>query len=286
MIPFGGKRARVAVVAVSAVLLVGVGINSVRGFEPKSAFSRGDVALAGTIKAGLPPDTVLWTWWDYGYFFQYLTGMKPFFDGGSQTPATCFTAAYPLMQSDQDVAALWMRHFATVRPRLDLTRKGEGWAGYVAEVEASLPLTRSGPSVAVVIPAQTYAATGFLYAFAHAFGTEVPPVVNRLEFFGKEGFAYDGTANTVTVPEAMVERGYDSVGAVLDATGRTPEDYDLAALPDPYLVFSRDADFLAVTDRAVVGSVLFRLLGLFEYDRRLFEPVSFDSRTGGVWRVN
>ena len=191
-----------------------------------------------------------------------------------------------MMQPDQDRAAAWMRNFAEARPRLDLARKGPGWRSYVAMLEAHFPLLEKGSPVALVIPKQTYAATGFLYAFAHAFGTEVPPVVNRLEFFGKEGFAYDGTANTVTVPEAMVERGYDSVGAVLDATGRTPEDYDLAALPDPYLVFSRDADFLAVTDRAVVGSVLFRLLGLFEYDRRLFEPVSFDSRTGGVWRVN
>jgi undecaprenyl-diphosphooligosaccharide--protein glycosyltransferase len=106
-----------------------------------------------------------------------------------------------------------------------------------------------------------------------------------LDLFPKTGFAYDADARTVVVPEAMVVKGYDSVGSVLDATEKEPEQVDFNALPDPYLVFSHTTDFLAVTDRAVIGSVLFRLLGLFDYDTRYFEPVCFDFRSGGVWLV-
>lgn len=271
--------------AVLAALLAGSAANLAE-YRPESYFRRADFALAGAVKQDFPANAVIWTWWDYGYFFQYLTGMKTFFDGGSQTGTTCFAAAYPLMQSDPARGAAWMRHFAGTFPRFDESRRGGGWQDYTAELAASLVREGAdGPPVALVLPARVYATTGYLYAFAHLYDEAVPPVRNRLDLFPAEGFAYDETARTVTVPEAMIAKGYDAVGSVLDGTGRDPAEFDFASLAEPYLVFSRNADFVAVTDREVAPSVLFRLLGLFAQTPEFFAPVAFDYRTGGAWRV-
>ena len=282
------ERLRVAfLIACLPILFWGVAFNAV-SYEPKSYFTRSDFELAETVRTSFPQETVIWTWWDFGYFFRYLTGMDTYFDGGSQTDRTCFVAAYPLMQGDMGVAAAWMRHFAGTGPKgFSVAQKGENWPQYLKGFTRKIVSDEGGHgAVALVLPARVYATTtGYLYAFAHIFDQAVPQVTNHLDLFSKEGFRYASGDQSVVVPEEMVSKGYHSFGAVLGATGASPDGIDFTAIPDPYLVFSDTADFLAVTDRLMVGSVLFRLLGLFPYDIHHFEPVTFSYRSGGVWRV-
>ena len=286
----GGKteKLRPALLAVCLPLLLwGAGSKAVSS-EPESYFTRSDFELAETVRASFPQGTVIWTWWDFGYFFRYLTGMETYFDGGSQTERTCFVAAYPLMQEDMGVAAAWMRHFAGSGPKhFTVADQGKGWPGYLAGFTQQIVSRESGHgAVALVLPARVYATTtGFLYSFAHVFDEAVPGVANHLDLFPKQGFRFAPGTQSVVVPQAMLDKGYDSFGGVIEATGVILETVSFAAIPDPYLVFSDTTDFLAVTDRPVIKSVLFRLLGLFPYDTHHFEPVAFGYRSGGVWRV-
>lgn len=257
-------------------------------YEPESYFTRHDHALAETVRESFPEGTVIWTWWDFGYFFRYLTGMDTYFDGGSQTERTCFVAAYPLMQEDTAAAAAWMHHFAGSGPKgFTVAGRGAGWPSYLRGFTRRIVEEGSaGGAVGLVLPARTYSTTtGYLYAFAHAFDETAPAVSNHLDLFPGTGFRFGPGDGTVTVPRAVLDKGYASFGGVIDATDAVPEEVDFSVIPDPYLVFSRKADFLAVTDRLLVRSVLFRLLGLFRYDTRRFEPVTFGYRSGGVWRV-
>lgn len=280
--------ASVALLIFSAPALLWGVTNSAIGYEPKSYYISADYDLAQLIRTEFPVETMLWTWWDYGYFFKFFSERDVFFDGGSQTELTCFTAAYPLMQNDMETAARWIRHFSDVPvTRLDLSKRGSQWHEYLADYAA-----KAGPSghterpVALCLPARIYTTVGYIYSFAHIFDASVPPVVNRLDLFPKEGFRYEPDAGVVVVPEALVTKGYDSFGSVVDATGKTPGQIDFRTLGEPYLVHSDATDFLAVTDSSVVGTVLFRLLGLFEDDGSSFEPVWFDYRKGGIWRVH
>jgi len=281
------QRARLVVFAVSMPLLFLPTISNCISYEPRPYFSRSDYELALTIKEEFPVKTIVWTWWDYGYFYKYFTEMDTFFDGGSQTDMSCFIAAYPLMQKDTGRAVRWMRHFSsTPVRRLDLSKRGGQWAGYVADYVNRLPENNEPiRPVALCLPARVFTTVGYLYSFAHVFNKTVPPVVNRLEIFNKKGFQYEPDSGVVVVPEEVIARGYDSFGSVLDTTGMVPSQFDFNVLPGPYLVFSDKADFLAIADKTSIDSVLFRLLGLFEADTNHFEPVRFDYRTGGVWRV-
>lgn len=286
----GVVKTRNALIVVCLLLLLGSVATNTITYRPKSYFSKSDLMLAELIRKTFPADTVIWTWWDYGYFFKYLTGMDTFFDGGSQSDLTCFTAAYPLIQNDTAIAAAWMKHFAVSSPgQLNKIKKhNEQWPDSVREFSLAI-MRKKGQAkrpVALCLPARVYTTSGYLYSFAHIFDITVPPVMNHLDIFSKDGFKREPGSNSVMVPEEIVAKGYDAFGGVLNATGKTPDQFDFTAIPDPYLVFSDRTNFLAVTDRALVGSILFRLLGLFEGEKRHFDPVFYDYRSGGIWRVN
>lgn len=270
------------------ILMWGAGSNAWK-YEPKSYFTRADYGLAQTLKKEFPRDTYIWTWWDFGYFFKFFTEMDVFFDGGSQTDLTCFAAAYPLMQNDVETANRWIKHFANVSPaRLNISKSGSSWPKYVDSYVADniQDADENKRPVALCLPVRVFTAVGYLYSFAHIFDESIPSVANHLDLFSKEGFQYEPESGVVVVPEEVVAKGYASFGSVLNTTDKAPGQVDFSALAEPYLVYSGKTDFLAVTDAAVVRSVLFRLLGLFEGDRTLFEPVTFDYRTGGIWQVH
>ncbi|WP_319584071.1 hypothetical protein [uncultured Pseudodesulfovibrio sp.] len=271
------------------ILFSGAGAKALQ-YTPDAYFSEQDFTLARQLNQTFPQETLIWTWWDYGYFYQFLTGMPVYFDGGSQTDASCFIAAYPLMQSDQETAARWIHYFANHREaRLDLGQRGEKWTQYIAQYVSTNMHgeTSNSQPIALCLPARVYTTVGYLLAFAHAFDANPPTVANHLDIFDKDDFQYDRNASTVVVPQAVVDKGYAGFGSVLDLTGKRPDQFDFTTLPDPYLTYSADTNFLAVTDRAVVESVLFQLMGLYKTNTDLFEPIKdFSHLSGGIWRVN
>lgn len=283
------RLVRFGSLGVAGLILFGaVGVRAVQ-YAPKAYFSAEDFALARELGQAFPPDTTVWTWWDYGYFYRFLTGMPVYFDGGSQTDATCFVAAYPLMQPDRQIAARWIRYFSShAQAAPDLSRRGPQWSQYVAEYSAKNIRERTDDkrSVALCLPARVYTTVGYLYAFAHAFDENPPAVANHLDLFAKGDFRYDRDADTVVVPQAIIDKGYKGFGSVLDLTGKRPDQFDFNALPAPYLAFAENKDFLAVADRTIIRSVLFQLMGLYETDTAVFQPVQdFALHSGGLWRV-
>jgi len=77
------------------------------------SLSQGDLFLAQKISEQTGQQAVIWSWWDYGYFLEYLTGARAFIDGGTQTPEKVFIAAFPLTCPNPVLARNWMRFFAT-----------------------------------------------------------------------------------------------------------------------------------------------------------------------------
>jgi len=257
--------------------------------NPESYFSPQDFALAKLIREKTPSNCLIWTWWDYGYFYKFLTGREVLFDGGTQSETTCFIAAYPLIQPDMDVASSWIKYFATgtIREKeayvrgndLEVILRDSVNSGSTGDKTVSRP-------VVVCLPQRVFTAVGYLYSFAHIRDEKVSPVLNHLDLFSKKGFAYDADKQTVEVPEEMISKGYDSFGAVIDATDIGLDDLWLDKLADPYLVYSDKIDFIAVTDRSLIESVLFRFLGFFENDIDQFSEIVFRYDFGGLWLVN
>jgi hypothetical protein len=72
-----------------------------------------DVHLARSIADVTGSQSVIWAWWDMGYFLQYITGRKTFIDGGMQSPERTFITAYPLACEDALLSRNWMRFFTS-----------------------------------------------------------------------------------------------------------------------------------------------------------------------------
>jgi hypothetical protein len=72
-----------------------------------------DVHLARSTADATDPQSVVWAWWDMGYFLQYFTGRKTFIDGGLQSPERTFITAYALASENALLSRNWMRFFAS-----------------------------------------------------------------------------------------------------------------------------------------------------------------------------
>ncbi|MDD4456419.1 MAG: hypothetical protein PHC98_02410 [Syntrophotalea acetylenica] len=251
-------------------------------YVPQVYFSAADVAACERINQRLPADTFVWTWWDYGYFVQYLTRRPIFFHGGSQDPARLFTAAYPLMQSDTLLAAKWLRyysrHISPAFPPQDERRKT-----FLLSLENVVHQTKLSPRhVALFLPRRTFDASGFLYALA--FNLPEEQVCNRLDLFSTKGFDFSGSPESVGIPQSLFDKGYREFGSVLQTSAQPVSVLTLAALSDPILVHSKKLSYVAITDRPFIKTSLFHLLGFFG-DTLGFKKIWFDPVYGGLWEV-
>ena len=57
------------------------------------------------IKKETPDNTLLASWWDYGYFFEEKAGRKSLFDGGSQSGMRCYFAAKAFATDNEILSA-------------------------------------------------------------------------------------------------------------------------------------------------------------------------------------
>ncbi len=100
-----------AVIAIAGVVLYFTGIRTFKYTIPPKPTSH-HVSIARSIYTGYAPHETVWSWWDYGYFLEYITKKRAFTDGGSQDPLRVFITAYPLAQENYRAAANWIRFFA------------------------------------------------------------------------------------------------------------------------------------------------------------------------------
>lgn len=91
-------------------LFFGNGLYLCLSTQPRPSVTVGQVALARAVQEN-SPEKMVWAWWDYGYFLQYMTGKKTFTDGGSQSPDRIFVTAFPMTCQDPVLAGNWIRFF-------------------------------------------------------------------------------------------------------------------------------------------------------------------------------
>ena len=82
-----------AVLALMLISAVFVTQSKTAGYIVYPKITNKLVASMVELKKKLPKDAWVWTWWDYGYMFQYYSGLATFHDGGCQlSPKTYFIA--------------------------------------------------------------------------------------------------------------------------------------------------------------------------------------------------
>ena len=70
---------------------------------PSANSQMGQVMSA--IRENTPEDTILISWWDYGYFFEEKAQRRALFDGGSQSDSRSYWVAKALASSDEKLSA-------------------------------------------------------------------------------------------------------------------------------------------------------------------------------------
>ena len=109
-----GKRWR-GVIAVSGLVVVIPWIYITYARVPiESAISQGHAKALNELGEIAEPESLVWTWWDYGYATQYFTGLSTFADGGRNRGEYLFTLGHVFGTADLNHSAGMVR-FATER---------------------------------------------------------------------------------------------------------------------------------------------------------------------------
>jgi len=94
----------VAVYGAAGLVFLGVYKNTAFSFVPGPSIPTVVYATFMEVKKRVPPNSVLVTWWDYGYALTDATGLGTFHDGGVQTsPKTYFVARSLITPSPKDL---------------------------------------------------------------------------------------------------------------------------------------------------------------------------------------
>ena len=261
----------------------------------------------------------LWNWWDDGYFLAARTGLRPLFDGGSQTPGMAYIAARPLISDDDVFARRWMRFFA-LRGESGLVPLQAAWGELLWDnlerlfaakepqeiLNALPPFTApgdepedgSGGAFAWLFPKGRV----FLYlpqAFLEIAEYWIPMGTDRkarkktptlhIDIFERDRFHYDPSRQEVVLPQKLLDKGYKDFGGVFVTSARPlPRPYPIDG---PFVVTSMPSPYLYVVDDAALKSLAFRLLapayplGDPSLSAAGFRQIAFDPAAGGVWEL-
>jgi len=290
------------------------------GYTPRPEVTRWMDALALELRdaarenrAGLGQDTLVWSWWDWGYYLQWRTGLRTLFDGGSQGAGTSFVAAWPLASADDAAAARWMRFFAAHGPgmyhwlgrRLDSQEEAlellEQAMLHPSRLEAEARARRFSrldleaffhphASVYLFLPVEFLGLSNHWLGLAGAAGAPPAGFVAHIDCFLKQGFALkqsdvreNRSFTGVLGPQAL-EKGLPPQlpGFDLDE-GRLPR--DMAADAGPTLMLSEDSPLACVADGPGARSLAFRLLEPADPRPEGFAALTWRPGIGGVWQV-
>lgn len=245
---------------------------------------------------------VVWLWWDYGYLVRYYAGLEPLFHGGSQDPGASFRAALPLAAADPSLAAAWMRALAREgeESMTALDHRFGGRTGAMDFLAKVLTVPADFPALAAAagLPREFWQARLFpgtpVYLYLPLPMLDRLPVLWRFAAEGR-GAAPDGAPEFLVQPRGAVQVD-ESRGLALAGGRELPLALAVHVLPEgvglrPYGRPGRvlvDVHFLPrlyLLQEDYAGSLLFRLLFTAPQGTAHFRSVAYNSRVGGVWRV-
>lgn len=286
---------------------------------PDGYFKSSHDEVAVVLRRTSPPQSPVWNWWDDGYFIQARTNLRPFFDGGSQTPHAAWLAARPLLSADPLLARRWIRFFAlrgkeALQPFFHIWGEEAAWKNLEAIFSAPdplavlaqlppVPVPVTEPGVQDGSPAQVAAwffpqGRVFLYLpqrFLQLAQWWIPLGMTRnlkqssdiqhIESYSRQGFSHTPGTGELTLPPAAVNRGYTAIGAVFD-TGIQPLGPPWGdGKPAPYVVVSPLSPWLYIVDNIALQSLAFRLLAPGGAELEGFKLLAVNYATAGAWEV-
>lgn len=281
-------------------------------YTPRPEVTQGMDALALTLRESGNHDghTLVWSWWDWGYFLQYRAGLRTLFDGGSQGRGTSFVAASPLASADDATAARWMRFFAKHGPgmftwlanRLDGPEQAALWLQQaMADTQQGEKLLEQArlshkdacdflypkTGVAVFLPVTFLGLAGQWLPLAAPFQAEQAESRDLADIFPAQGFSLIQGARPLwgELDTAATTKGWPKQLPGIDLqTTKLPQ--DVPASSQPLLLLTPDSPLAYVATGRVARSLGFRLLAPVHPRPQGFTPLLWRPETGGVWLLH
>ncbi len=112
-------------------------------YIPKPSFSIDTTrAFDSLIKEGYDTSSVIVTWWDYGYWFNYFSGLSSVHDGGSQRSPKTYLVAKLLTSTSQRNSYDMINYVVSNNVEKVLEDSDQGYKFFLNKISKSEPLNR------------------------------------------------------------------------------------------------------------------------------------------------
>ena len=99
---YAPRRDQAATILAASVAMIVAWVNSPTDYVPRPSFPKPVLEGLASLKTTADPaNSVVATWWDYGYASMFFNDLPTFHDGGSQTTPTTHFVATALLDADQ-----------------------------------------------------------------------------------------------------------------------------------------------------------------------------------------
>lgn len=99
---YASRRDQTATILAASVAMVVAWVNSPTDYVPRPSFPKPVLeGLASLATTADPDNSVVATWWDYGYASMFFNALPTFHDGGTQTTPSTHFVATAFLDSDQ-----------------------------------------------------------------------------------------------------------------------------------------------------------------------------------------
>ncbi len=284
-----GRRAKVLAMVLAGVVL---GLNGQKTVQKTVSplVNKWHAALAETLAQQTPPETLVWCWWDYGYFVQYYAKRRTFADGGLQHPWRLVTLSFPFVTKDPLLAANWMEFFAFHGPETlwSWHKKHPGPEGFrrlCETIRAKKPLStllvwRKKPTpLALFLPFQMFSHTSWT-RFGHWLQGEEKSWESRF----LKRFSFDPEGGRVTFDEET--RLLKEVFFLYFSPWPKVQNHLLYPHPEGRVMIRLlQVPFAFLFDAETARGLAVRLLFFAPQRTEGFELLDYQPLQGGVWRL-
>ena len=135
------RRDQAATIIAASLAMVVAWVNSPTDYMPRPSFPKPVIEGLASLKTTADPaNSVVATWWDYGYASMFFNGLPTFHDGGTQTSPSTYFVAQAFLDSKQTNSAGTLKFLSTKG------HQGINAEASVTGLQKQFDLAASGPS--------------------------------------------------------------------------------------------------------------------------------------------
>lgn len=287
---FVSKKITSGIAAILFLWVITSNIMHIMSYQTRAVFVKDQVSLLKKFDKDVKGDSVMISWWDYGYPIWYYANSSTLIDGGKHAQDN-YLVSKIFSTDSQKLAANLAKKVSTIYPNkknklaTKILFEGKDPENVLKKIESEKTKTNKG--VFLMIPYQMQMIFPTMYQFSNL---DLKTGAKKVEMFYQPYGYFNKQGDIIQFPDGKIVDL--SKGVIFDngknflinsfvvaetVDGRVKKQiFPMHQSSSIYLVYSADTHVFILMDKNVYNSVYVKLGILGEFDPDYFEPVAMN----------